>query len=49
METTTGEKKIDSKHIADSVSVDRAVDAVIGVSIHMCDSSIVSVQLSLLD
>ncbi len=48
-ETTTGEKKIDSIHITDSVSVDGAVDALIGVSIHICDSSIVSVQLSLLD
>jgi hypothetical protein len=33
--TTTGEKKIDSKHITDSNSVDRAVDALIGVSIHI--------------
>jgi hypothetical protein len=41
--TTTREKKINSKHIPDSVSVDGAVDALIGVSIHMCDSSIVSV------
>jgi hypothetical protein len=47
--TTTGEKNINSKHIMDSVSVDRAVDALIGVYIHMCDSSIVSVKLSLLD
>jgi hypothetical protein len=49
MGTTTGEKKIDSIHITDSVSVNRAVDALIGVSTHMCDSSIVSVQLSCLD
>jgi hypothetical protein len=47
--TTTGEKKINSIHITDFVSVDRAVDALIGVSIHMCDSSVVSVQLSLLN
>jgi hypothetical protein len=47
--TTTGEKKIDSIHITDSISEDGAVDALIGVSIHMCDSSTVSVQLSLLD
>ena len=47
--TTTGEKKIDLSHITDSVSVDGAVDALIRVSIHMCDSSIVSVQLSVLD
>ncbi len=47
--TTTGENKIDSKHIMDSISVDGAVDALIGVNIHMCDNSIVSVQLSVLD
>ncbi len=49
MGTTTGEKMINSIHITDSVSVDRAVDVLIRLSIHMCDSSIVSVQLSLLE
>ncbi len=47
--TTTGEKKNVSIHITDSLSVDGAVDALIRVSIHTCDSSIVIVQLSLLD
>jgi hypothetical protein len=46
---TTGENEINSIHIADSISVDGAVDALISISIHMCDSSIISVQLSLLD
>ncbi len=49
MGTTTGEKKIDSIHITDSVSVDGAVGVLIRVSIHMCDGSIVSVQLCVLD
>jgi hypothetical protein len=47
--TTTGDNKIDSIHITDSVSVDGAVDALIRVIFHMCDSSIVSDKLSLLD
>jgi hypothetical protein len=49
MGTTTGENEINSIHITNSVSVDGAVDALIRVSIHMCDSSIVSAQFSLLD
>ncbi len=47
--TTTRENEINSIHITDSVSVDGAVDALTSVSVHMCDSSIVSIQLSLLE